>query len=349
MRCDLRQAPINANHWYVVALSAEVSERKILSVCLWNQAIALYRNAEGTLHAVEDRCPHRHVRLSHGRIRSGLLECAYHGWQFDDAGDCVSIADSATCQPPPKCRLRQFPVRDLHGFIWLFAGQRAESRSVAPMGLPEWEQLDQVCSVAAFEVGAHFSFLIDNLMDMHHGHLHAEHQVWSHAQLQDLHASPQSVSAMYRTNAYLRVRGFWDLLPVVFPSLRKARPEDLRVNYHYPHWRSTLGGDFTICCLICPVSATHTRAYLIHFTSLKAFRNLSDMPDPFRRWVRSRCFNSSRSLLEGLIVQDRMMIEEEQQAYAADPSRRGVETNPTLQQVHRLIERQACHQEPSIA
>lgn len=39
----------------------------------------------------EDLCPHRKVPLSEGRVEAGKLECAYHGWKFDNIGKPVSI------------------------------------------------------------------------------------------------------------------------------------------------------------------------------------------------------------------------------------------------------------------
>ncbi len=48
--CDVRQLRINQNHCYVVILSNEVINKPV-SVVLWKQAIALYRNSQGQVHA----------------------------------------------------------------------------------------------------------------------------------------------------------------------------------------------------------------------------------------------------------------------------------------------------------
>ncbi|MEO0541692.1 MAG: Rieske 2Fe-2S domain-containing protein, partial [Cyanobacteria bacterium P01_A01_bin.105] len=54
---SVRRAPINPNHWYVVAQSSELSDAP-LGVVLWHQPIVLYRDRNQTVHALEDRCPH---------------------------------------------------------------------------------------------------------------------------------------------------------------------------------------------------------------------------------------------------------------------------------------------------
>ena len=64
--------------WHPVAQSSEVVDAP-LSVQLLNEAVVLWRNADGQAQAFVDRCPHRGARLSMGRVENGHLECPYHG------------------------------------------------------------------------------------------------------------------------------------------------------------------------------------------------------------------------------------------------------------------------------
>ncbi|NJO19931.1 MAG: aromatic ring-hydroxylating dioxygenase subunit alpha, partial [Spirulinaceae cyanobacterium RM2_2_10] len=171
----VRTSGIDPNHWYVVARSPEVGDRP-LGVTLWKQGIVLYRDQQGCIQALEDRCPHRQVKLSAGQVVGDAIECAYHGWQFDAAGQCSAVPYLAANQKLPNCRLRRYPVRELDGFIWLFPGEPELANQVEPLGLPEWEHLNYIASVAVIECAGHFSFLIENLMDMYHGHLHDNYQ-----------------------------------------------------------------------------------------------------------------------------------------------------------------------------
>ena len=52
--------------WYPVCPSSFVRERPI-SLRRLGKKIALWRDATGALHALEDHCPHRGAPLSHGR------------------------------------------------------------------------------------------------------------------------------------------------------------------------------------------------------------------------------------------------------------------------------------------
>ena len=337
---DIRQLGINPDRWYVVARSTEVKAQP-LGVILWNQPIVLYRDSTGKIHALEDRCPHRQVKLSHGHVIGDHLECSYHGWCFKSSGECAEVPYLATEQKLPNCKIRQYPVQELDGFIWLFPGDVACGSQLSPLGVPEWDQLNYIATVSVIECNAHYSYLIENLMDMYHGHLHQDYQAWASAVLEDLHEDAHRVDARYQAQSYYKIDKIWSISQLFFPALRQLHPETLNVSYIYPHWVSTLGKDFKIYCLFCPVHETATRAYLIHFTSLNAFWRLHKLPVWFRRFVKDSLFGSAQKLLDGLVRQDVQMIEEEQQAYLNNPERRGYELNKAVALVQRLIRSQA--------
>ncbi len=337
---DIRQAATNLNHWYVVAASAEVKTQP-LGVTLWQRAIALYRDSQGQIHALEDACPHRYVKLSDGCVVGNYLECAYHGWQINTQGQCAHVPYLEPRQKLPNCQVKTYPVKEQDGFIWLFPGDSALASQVEPMGIPEWDHLNWIASYTLIDTRSHFSYLIENLMDMYHGHLHDNWQAWSGAVLESLEETGDRVDAHYQAQNYYRINQIWSVSQLFIPALRQLHPDPLDVSYVYPHWRSRLGDDFKIYCLFCPVSPRHTRAYLVHFTSLNAFHRLHKLPLWFRRFVKNRMFNSAKKLLEGLVEQDIRMIEQEQQAYLANPHQRPHELNRALVSVQRLIRYQA--------
>ena len=339
---DVRSLGINLNHWYGVARADEVNLQPV-SVTLWGEAIVLFRDHQGRIQALEDRCPHRQVKMSHGQVVQGELECTYHGWRFDASGTCTHVPYLAANQKLPTCNIRSYPVREQDGFIWLYPGDPnvLQAENIQPLPLPEWDHLNYIATVSIIDVEAHYSFLIENLMDMYHGHLHDDFQAWANPVLDHLSASTQRVDVQYKAQSYYRIDKIWSISQLFFPSLRKLHPEDLNVSYVYPNWVSTLGQDFKICCLFCPVGPTHTRAYLIHFTSLQVFHRLHKLPIPFRRWLKNRLFGSAQKMLDGLVSQDVQMLEQEQQAYLKDPSYKGPELNRALISVQKLIRQQA--------
>ncbi|MFG6095947.1 aromatic ring-hydroxylating dioxygenase subunit alpha [Leptothoe sp. ISB3NOV94-8A] len=337
---SIRRAPINLNHWYVVAQSSELTDQP-LGVVLWHQPIVLYRDRNQVIHALEDRCPHRQVRLSHGQVHGNQLECVYHGWQFNGAGACVEVPYLSAKQKLPSCRLRTYPVKEQDGFIWLFPGDADQADTLAPMGLPEWDHINYIASYTTIDTPSHFSFLIENLMDMYHGRLHDNLQAWANPVLRDIETSPTRVDAHYDAESYYKIDKIYSVGQLFIPAMRKLRPTNLDVSYVYPHWQSVLGNDFKIYCLFCPVSETQTKAYLVHFVSLGAFHRLHKLPMGFRRFVKNSLFNAARGLLAGLVVQDVLMMEDEQRAFEAMPHRKGPEFNQTIVKVQQLIDYQA--------
>ena len=338
---QIRTCGINPSHWYVVASSDELKE-KPLGVTIWQQNIVLYRNGKGKVQAIEDCCPHRQVKLSQGSVVEGVLECAYHGWRFNHQGNCIAVPYLTQKQKLPNCRVKTYPVREQDGFIWLFAaGEEAlMANPQEPMGVPEWNHLNYIATVSLIECQAHFSFLMENLMDMYHGHLHQDYQPWASAKLEKLSADELQVNALYEAQSYYTINKIWSISQLFFPPLRRLHPEPLTVIYRYPHWISSLGNDFKIYCLVCPINERQTRAYLIHFTSLQAFKRLHELPIWFRQWLKNTLFGSAQKILDGLVRQDVVMIEQEQTAYQQKFQQRTYELNPTIARVQMLIKRQ---------
>ena len=78
------------NHWYVAA-SAEEIGRKSLRRLLLNEPVVMFRSEAGQVVAFEDRCPHRHLPLSMGKLDGDVLQCHYHGLRFGIDGRCVRM------------------------------------------------------------------------------------------------------------------------------------------------------------------------------------------------------------------------------------------------------------------
>jgi vanillate O-demethylase monooxygenase subunit len=82
------------NYWYVAAFDHEVT-RKPLGRIILGEPVVLFRAADGTAIALEDRCPHRRLPLSMGKLVSDdVLQCHYQA--------CGSTAPALAC----VCRVR---------------------------------------------------------------------------------------------------------------------------------------------------------------------------------------------------------------------------------------------------
>ncbi|HZQ79018.1 MAG TPA: aromatic ring-hydroxylating dioxygenase subunit alpha [Acidimicrobiia bacterium] len=112
--------------WYVACLSSEVGGRRAVGRVVHGTPLCLFREGSGRVGALLDRCPHRNVPLSLGRVRAdGCLECAYHGWRFDASGACRAIPglDSEDGDVGRRGRAAEpVPCVEQDGFVWVWPG-----------------------------------------------------------------------------------------------------------------------------------------------------------------------------------------------------------------------------------
>lgn len=133
------------NAWYVAGWASEVAADDLLSRTFLNVEVILYRDGEGSVVAMEDRCCHRHAPLSKGRLEGDAVRCMYHGLKFAPNGLCIEIPGEKKL--PPRMKVRCFPVVEQQNLIWIWLGDPALANSTvystdgqlrALDCLPEW-------------------------------------------------------------------------------------------------------------------------------------------------------------------------------------------------------------------
>ena len=102
--------------WYVACKSDELKGKSPKSVEILNEWVVLFRNEEGKACAMRDRCMHRNIQLSLGKVEKGCLRCPYHGWLYDGEGKVREVPAQKKC---PSLKNRTFPVKEQDGFIFV--------------------------------------------------------------------------------------------------------------------------------------------------------------------------------------------------------------------------------------
>jgi phenylpropionate dioxygenase-like ring-hydroxylating dioxygenase large terminal subunit len=104
--------------WYVACTSGELGSKPIHRE-VTGSPLVLFRSG-GRATALLDRCPHRNAPLSLGHVtKDGTLECAYHGWCFDESGRCTHVPGLTTGEDRER-RVPACAVREEHGFVWVW-------------------------------------------------------------------------------------------------------------------------------------------------------------------------------------------------------------------------------------
>jgi phenylpropionate dioxygenase-like ring-hydroxylating dioxygenase large terminal subunit len=85
---------------------------------LLGRDLVLWLDGTGTAVAMNDRCPHRHARLSKGWINEGQLQCGYHGWTFDGTGFCTRIPQKDD-DDPAGISVPSYQTAQRYGYVWV--------------------------------------------------------------------------------------------------------------------------------------------------------------------------------------------------------------------------------------
>ena len=155
--------------WYPVTFVQDLPKDRPYSFSLYDEPFVLFRNQEGKLVCLTDRCPHRAAKLSDGQIIDGKIECLYHGWQFGTDGQCLHIPQLPTdAKIPINTCVQSFRVVERQGIIWVWPG---EAEVADEERIPAVAELDQPeCFTRDYmgDLPYEQSYLVENLLDPVH-------------------------------------------------------------------------------------------------------------------------------------------------------------------------------------
>jgi phenylpropionate dioxygenase-like ring-hydroxylating dioxygenase large terminal subunit len=154
------------NQWYVILESGELRKNKPLRVKRLNLYLALWRDENGMVSCIDDRCCHRGVSLSCGKIVNGNLECPFHGFIYNSDGNVEVIpAIGKNRKPPETMKVRAFKTWEKYGLIWLWWGDEYKSTE-KPFFFGELESFSYLSFRDSWRV--HYSRAIENQLDVVH-------------------------------------------------------------------------------------------------------------------------------------------------------------------------------------
>jgi 5,5'-dehydrodivanillate O-demethylase oxygenase subunit len=123
-------------YWHPVAAASQLKDRYTMPVRLLGEDLILYKDRSGVYGLIDPYCPHRRMNMIYGIPEENGLRCPYHGWCFDETGQCIeqpyeeAEGDSRFKE---KIRTRAYPVREQAGLLMAYLGP-----DPAPL-LPNWD------------------------------------------------------------------------------------------------------------------------------------------------------------------------------------------------------------------
>ena len=124
-------------YWMPVAAVSEFDERATKPVRLMGEDLVLYKDLSGNYGLTDRHCAHRRADLSYGFVEETGIRCNYHGWCYDQNGNCIEQPYEDTVDPSGKLRkqvkLKAYPVEEKAGLLWAYMGPEP-----VPL-VPTWE------------------------------------------------------------------------------------------------------------------------------------------------------------------------------------------------------------------
>jgi 5,5'-dehydrodivanillate O-demethylase len=171
-------------YWHPIAASVEMDDRPTKSLRILGEDLVLYKDRSGTLGLIDKLCAHRRVDLSYGIPEENGLRCMYHGWMYDETGQCIEQPFEETVHPDgrfkEKVKINAYKVEELGGLIFAYMGPQP-----APL-LPRWEPFQWEngwSDIGTIELPCNWLQCMENSLDpVHLEWLHGYWGVWQQKQ-----------------------------------------------------------------------------------------------------------------------------------------------------------------------
>ncbi len=105
--------------WYRIARAVDIPAGETLRVDALGVSLLAFRGVQdGALHVLDAHCPHQGADLGvGGKVVGNCVRCPFHDFDFDGCGKLVKVP---TLSDTPKIKTRAWPVREVHGMVWIW-------------------------------------------------------------------------------------------------------------------------------------------------------------------------------------------------------------------------------------
>jgi phenylpropionate dioxygenase-like ring-hydroxylating dioxygenase large terminal subunit len=153
--------------WYVVMDSTQIRDKPV-GVVRMGEKLVFWRDNGGKVSCLRDKCVHRGVQLSKGKVVGDHIQCPFHGLEYDSSGKVTVIPANGRNTPvPDRFQVLSYPTYEAHGFIWIWWGETPPENLQPPRFFTD---IDSSLSYgrAYDHWNAHYSRVIENQLDAAH-------------------------------------------------------------------------------------------------------------------------------------------------------------------------------------
>jgi len=155
------------NQWYVVMDSSQVRD-KPAGVTRMGEKLVFWRDGRGKVSCFHDKCVHRGVQLSKGKVIHGHLQCPFHGFEYEGSGRVIRIpANGRNAPVHERFRIHSYPTYEAHDLIWIWWGENPPTDLKPPRFFDDIGE-DFSYAKTYDHWHAHYSRVIENQLDVAH-------------------------------------------------------------------------------------------------------------------------------------------------------------------------------------
>jgi 5,5'-dehydrodivanillate O-demethylase len=124
-------------YWHPIAAVSQMNDKSTKKVRLLGEDLILYKDKSGTFGLMEPHCAHRRMNMIYGIPEENGLRCPYHGWLYNETGQCIEQPYEETEDPDArfkdKIQMKAYPVEQKAGLLFAYMGPQP-----APL-VPNWD------------------------------------------------------------------------------------------------------------------------------------------------------------------------------------------------------------------
>ena len=124
-------------YWHPVAAVSQMNDKWTMKTRILGEDLILYKDRSGAFGLIEPHCAHRRMNMIYGIPEEHGVRCPYHGWLYDETGQCIEQPYEETEDPEArfkdKVKMRAYPVEVKAGLVFAYLGP-----APAPL-VPNWD------------------------------------------------------------------------------------------------------------------------------------------------------------------------------------------------------------------
>lgn len=332
-REQVRSVGQSGNYWYAMEMSSKLKKGQSVEVIFWKSPIALYRGEDGKVNAIENRCPHRQLRLTSGIVQGNEITCQYHGWSFDGCGKCTGISHELgkgkAKDSLPNIKVNSYPVQEKYDLIWVFPGDPALADKVSIPEVPQLTQDEPWEFVPLdFTLKAHFSMILENVCDFNHAFLHRKFKPFTDPHLLGTRHEGDIIYVDYETDmsqsSAVKTAG----------EKKGAGLEDMTLWYHYPYQGSNTADKYLHWLFMTPMDEGTTHCF---FVFLLGPLEIPFINKPVPKFLRKTVIRLANFFyIVPLLKEDVYILQEEMLGQERHPHIQHLEFNPIVGEFQKL-------------